>query len=74
MMALGWGDVPGVNDQFSDWCKSCPKRAIGIVFLQFPLLRRKRTTNFGWSNNQLENSGEIIDLVIGLHEEDPLKT
>jgi hypothetical protein len=64
MIALGRGDVPGVNEQLLDWFRSAPQSPVGILFLDFPFMRRKRTDDFGWSDTELEETDELIQLII----------
>jgi hypothetical protein len=64
MIALGRGDVPGVNEQLLDWFKSAPRGPVGIVFLDLPFKRRKRVDDFEWSDTKLEETDELVQLII----------
>jgi hypothetical protein len=72
-MALGQGDVPGVNEQLLDWFKSAPKRPVGIVFLHCPFMRRKQTADFEWNDSELEGTDDLVRLIIdqnAIHRKD----
>ncbi|PVF99167.1 hypothetical protein CPB86DRAFT_872799 [Serendipita vermifera] len=64
ILALGRGDVPGVNDQLLDWFKNAPNKPVGIVFLHSPFVRRKRTADFQWSDSEFEANSELVHLII----------
>lgn len=64
ILALGRGDVPGVNDQLLDWFKNAPNKPVGIVFLHSPFVRRKRTADFQWSDTEIETDSELVHLII----------
>lgn len=55
-MALGRGEVQGINQRLFKWCKSNPEGPLGILFMDFVSVKRKG----GRADDEEESDLELI--------------
>jgi hypothetical protein len=62
-MALGRGDVPGINSLLKDWCKEQKtKTPVGIVLMDFFTMLKEPSTD--QPNDVTSENDDLIQLLI----------